>query len=788
MKTKPAKSAIPNQPSNRFVPAVPYLVLAVAVILFFWEILTRQNFLWEDILYQYYPFHFFLFKNLRQFHLPLWNPYMFAGMPFLADIQTQVFYPLNWLFAFIANTNQNYVFWLVEFKCILHLFLGALSFYLFMRELKLSRYSGVLAGIIFAFSGFMVSHIIHLTIISTFAWFPLILLFFYRTLFQRRLRDASATALTLGLANLAGHPQMTLHIVYAICLLFILYLLFNWRGELPYVLKNHIPLFLLTILLGFAVSAAAYLPAYRYSIHTVREMMTYAEATETSLPPWFLITVLIPKFFGSIAGGVEETVPFWVDPARYNYWETCLYVGVVPLILAGIGIFFNRNKLRWQFLILAFVALFFALGKFTPLYRLAFNILPGFDRFRIPARFVDLFTIAIAFLSGLGMEVLVKPNPKPDFKSKTRGYKLLIPGVIVLAYGTTILFLLITGFLAKIFPPLQDPGLFRNSLTQNGVMFGFIISGLLVILLIRNSSKYRPLFLGLLISLAFFDLYTFGRRFSLGTVSPEEFYPPRPFIKTLIEEYKNDPFRINARNGPYMLLQRNEGLLWGLELLEGYTPLKLTDYVTFDIPVSRRNDLLNVRYQIHIDSVRGTMTLVQNPTALPRYWLADSFIVIPDRATILNRLADTTFDFRRVAILEEKPGLNFEQPSQPSLNLASDSTRQKSITVIKRTTERIELTVETNKPAILLFSEIYYPEWKATIDEKPAKLLRGDYCLRALPLTPGKHKVVTWYDRTGVNLGIFISKIALLVIVLIFFFTRSRLKPLSTEVKHRHNT
>ncbi|NPV13713.1 YfhO family protein [candidate division WOR-3 bacterium] len=788
MKTKPAKSTIPNQPSNRFVPAVPYLVLVAAVILFFWEILTRQNFLWEDILYQYYPFHFFLFKNLRQFNLPLWNPYMFAGMPFLADIQTQVFYPLNWLFAFIANTNQNYVFWLVELKCIIHLFLGALSFYLLMRELKLSRYSGVLAGITFGFSGFMVSHIIHLTIISTFAWFPLILLFFYRTLFQRRLLDASATALSLGLANLAGHPQMTLHIVYALCLLFILYLLFNWRSELPYLFKNHIPLFLLTIFLGFAISAAAYLPAYRYSIHTVREMMTYAEATETSLPPWFFITILIPKFFGSIAGGVEETAPFWVDPARYTYWETCLYVGVMPLILAGIGIFFNRNKLRWQFLILAFVALLFALGKFTPLYRLAFNIFPGFDRFRIPARFVDLFTVAIAFLTGLGMEVLVKPNPKPDFKSNTLGYRLLIPGLTVLVYGVAILFLLITGLLVKIFPPLQDPGLFRNSLTQTGVMFGFASIGLLLIFLIKNSAKYRTILLSLLVGLTFFDLYTFGRRFSLGTVSPEEFYPPRPFIKTLIEEHKNEPFRINARAGPYMLLQRNEGLLWELELLEGYTPLKLTDYVTFDIPVNRRNDLLNVRYQIHIDSVRGTMSLVPNPTALPRYWLADSFIVITDRTTILNRLADTTFDFRRVAILEEKPDFNFEQSSQPSLNFATDSTQKKSITAIKRTSERIELMVETDKPAILLFSEIYYPEWKATIDGKPAKLVRADYCLRALPLTPGKHKVVTWYDRTGVNLGIFISKLAFLGIVLIFFVTRPRPKPLSTKVKYRHNT
>jgi len=773
MKTKIKKINTCPGPKNRFVPAIPYLVLTGATVLFFWEILTGQNFLWEDILYQYYPFHSFLFRNLRQFHLPLWNPYMFAGMPFLADIQTQVFYPLNWLFAFITRSNQNYVFWLVELQCILHLFLGALGFYLLMRELKLSRYSGIVAAITFGFSGFMISHTIHLTIISTFGWFPLILLFFYRTLFQRRLRDASATALTLGLANLAGHPQMTLHIVYALLFLFILYLIFNWHSERARIIKTHIPLFLLTIFLGFALSAAAYLPAYRYSLHTVREMMSYHEATETSLPPWFLITILIPKFFGSVAGGVEETAPFWVDPARYTYWETCLYVGIVPLLLAGIAIVFSRNKIRWQFLILGIVALLFALGRFTPLYRLAFNLLPGFDRFRIPARFVDLFTVAIAFLSGLGIEVLIQSQPKPDPKSKTRGYRLLFPGLTLLAYGGVILLLLITGLLEKIFPPLHDPHLFRNSLTQTGIMFIFLISGLLLVFLSTNASKYRPLFFSLLVGVAFLDLYTFGHRFSLGTIPPEQFYPLRPFINTLIEEHKKEPFRINARSGPYMLLQRNEGLLWELELLEGYTPLKLTDYVTFEIPINRRNDLLNVRYGIHIDSVRGTMTLIQNQTPLPRYWLADSFIVVTDRVTILNRLADTTFDYRRIAILEEKPALNLAQLSSPSPNLATDNSPQEGITVLKRTNERIELTVETDKPAILMFSEIYYPEWQATVDGKRAKLMRADYCLRALPLSAGKHKVVTWYDRTVINLGIFISKLAFLAIILIFLFTRA---------------
>lgn len=786
MKTKLKKRASLLLP-DRFFSIFPYLLLISAVILFFWEILTRQRFLWEDILYQYYPFNFFLFRNLRRLHLPLWNPYMFAGMPFLADIQTQVFYPPNWLFAFLGNLNQSHVYWLVELKCILHLLLGAVGFYTFMRELRLSRYAGIIAGLTFGFSGFMVLHIIHLTIISTFAWFPLIMLFFYRTLSHRRLRDVGAASLVLGFANLAGHPQMSFHIVYALFLLFILYLTFNWRRELPYLLKTHLPLFFLTIFLGFMLSACAYLPGYRYSIHTVRETMNFAEAAETSLPPWFLITLIIPKFFGSIAGGEIETVPFWGDQTHYTYWETCLYPGIVPLILAGIGIFFSRNKLRWQFFILAIIALTLALGKFTPLYRLAFNFLPGFNRFRIPARFVGIFTVVVAFLAGLGMEVLVQPLPAGRVRNLPR-YRILTPGLVFLVYGTGLFFFLVTGLAGKIFPALRDPRLFANSLNQTGIMFGFLISGLILIYLTNRTAKFRPLFLSLLIALTFFDLYIFGRNFANGTTAPELFYPYRPFISSFLKERAREPFRINARLGNYMLLQRNEGLLWELELLEGYTPLRLNDYATFDIPVQRRNDLLNVRFQIQIDSMRGTATFVENRTYLPRCWFADSFIVVTDRKEILNQLAEPTFDYRHIVIVEEKPDFALGNQPVSLTQTAPFSDSPGTITVITQTPERIELAVEAGRPTILVFSEIYYPEWKATVDGEPAKIIRGDYCLRALPLPAGKHHIVTWYDRTTVNFGIFLSILTLLVIAATFFFTNSSTpKPRSTKVKYPHN-
>lgn len=674
---------------------------------------------------------------------------MFGGMPFLGDIQTQVFYPINWIFAFLSTNNQQWVYWLIELKCLLHILLGAIGFYLFMREIKISRIAATLSGLTFGLSGFMVVHIIHLTLISTFAWFPLILLFFYRALFNHRFVDALISGVIFGIANLAGHPQMTLHMVYSLGLLFLLYIISGWYSERRLIVTTHIPIFLATILTGFTLAACAYLPAYRYSLYTVRELMTYTESAELSLPPSFVITTLIPKFFGSVTGSGTDSVEFWGTHSTYAYWETVSYLGIAPFVLSLLGIIFNRNKLRWHFIILALFALLLALGRNTPLYRLAFEFLPGFNRFRIPARFVGIFIFSLSSLAGLGMDLLLNTKSHPK--------KLMIPGFCLLGYGTIIIFLLISRVLNRTFSGLNETLFFNNAIKQSLIFIGLSTATLILIWLTIRYRKLRTLFAGLLLALTFFDLYHFGHQFNLGIIAPEQFYPRRPFIDHLVQESKDTPFRINARTGQYMILQRNEGLLWQLELLEGYTPLKLTDFATFDIPQERKNNLLNVRYQIAVDSVNRTARLEYNSEALPRVWLADSCVIIPDHKRILNLLANPDFDYTRIVVLEKKP-MPLPRPGDDPPG---------SVLILQRSPENMTIQAELNRPAVLMVSEVFYPEWRASVNGQPVEILRADYCLRAIILPAGNHTVKFYFDRRLINAGITISLVTLGAVFLI---------------------
>ncbi|MEO0077971.1 MAG: hypothetical protein ABIK86_03115 [candidate division WOR-3 bacterium] len=729
--------------------------------MFFWEIIFGRAFLWEDILYQYYPFTFHLLRSLRSFTIPAWNPYMFGGMPFLADIQTQVFYPLNWFLVPFFTPDQGRVFWLVEIKCILHVFLGAASFYMLMRDQGVSVWSGLVAALTFAFSGFMVSHIIHMTIVSTFAWFPLILFFFLRVLRDGSVRAAASGAAVLGMANLAGHPQMSLHIVYTLLLMFVVFLAANWQRERDSIVRRHLPLVSMLIIGGFALSSAAYLPALRLSGHTVRELLTYAESAEVSLSPMAVLTLLVPKLFGSVTGGGTDSVRYWGGPMVHYYWETCLYLGIAPLLLALYGALVGKNRMRWPFVVLAVLAILLALGRHTPLYRLAFEALPGLDRFRIPARFVGVFGVAAAFLSGLGTEALTNPDHRRS-KTPSRLWLLLLP----LSLGIAFWVLVAAGAFSHLTPQLDVPEIRSSALRQTGIFIAILATATLLFwMALRRHKDNRStgrLLAPLLVILTFADLYVFGHSFALGRVRPERFYPRSRLVSDLEARKAAGPFRVNARRDNQMLLQRNEGLLWQLELLEGYTPLRLADVAAFNVPLNRRNDLFNVKYRINLDSLQGRLEMIENSTALSRAWLADTCVVVADRQTALDLLSDSSFDYRRIPILEKDP--------VPLPTSSSDPAAIRDVRIINNAPHRMELETECSVSSLLVLSEVFYPEWQARVDGQRVEILRANYCFRCIALPPGRHNVTVYYDRGTIlacGLLSFLSALGLGTIILL---------------------
>ena len=733
---------------------LPFFILTLLVTIYFWEIISGQKYFWEDVLEHYYPYHYFLFSHLKHFSLPLWNPYIFSGMPFLGDVQSQIFYPLNWFFAFFSSPES--VFYLLEIKIILHFLLGGIFFYLFLRRLNLSPLSSLFGAIIFSFSGFLIMHLIHVTMVNTFIWLPLIFLFLFSAFNKKNVRDSLFAGIALGMANLASHPQITLHFLYTILFFFLFFLISYWKSDKSFLRKKGFVFLLLVFLVGFGLAGVQYLPSYEHSKYTLREEMTFTESAEVSLPFSFPLLLLIPKFFGSITGDGTDSVPFWRGPGYY-YWETAIYLGIIPFLFALFGIFFNRRKEKVFFILLAIIALFAGLGKYTPFYRFLFEYLPGFKHFRIPARFCGLFTFAMAVLAGFGMESFIK--------EEGRKFLLFQRGLLIFLFFALFLWLLfLFGLFRGLSQFLPVPEVIRNINHQFMIFLIFLFIGIILFWWRRRKEKIAEKLTILAIIFTFLDLYLFGKNFNLSSEGPFDHFPKNRIVHYLQEERRKEIFRINARKGRYMILKRNEGMIHGLELLEGYTPLGLADYATFSLPLERKCDLLNAKYKIKVDEITGKMDLVLNSTYLPRVRMFYQYLVERNRERVLKILSDEGFEYRNCLVLEKEPSF----PSFPADSVPNQ------IEVLKMENERMELKVYTERPGLLFLSEIYYPNWRVKIDGKEGEIYRADYCLRAVPIREGNHYIIFYYDTRSLKLGTFLTFLTLLFILVFLFGKEER--------------
>lgn len=330
----------------------------------------------------FYPLRAYAAAAVQEGRLPLWNPSSFLGVPFIANPQTAFFYPPTALFFWLA------VPWAYGLSLVGHMFLAGLFSYGFLRiSLALGSPSALLGAAVFMLGGVLAGQYGHLNQFSAVAWLPAILLAADRAVAHGSLRWAGLGGLLLGLQLLAGHPQQS----------YMTLLVLGWLG-----LWRAWPTGLRGIsraaglvgavgLLGFALAAVQLLPTAELARASPRASgLSYQEALAGALPPWLVARALLPSY----ANDLGST-------------ELLGYVGVLPLVLAAIGLG-TADRRRLSFAgPLALAGLLLALGGSNPLYGLLYSGVPGFAAFRVPARWLLLYTFGTASLAALGLEWLL---------------------------------------------------------------------------------------------------------------------------------------------------------------------------------------------------------------------------------------------------------------------------------------------------------------------------------------------------------------------------------------------
>jgi len=404
-----------------------------------------HNHLLTDLILQNYAWKHFLVETLHNRELPLWDPYIFAGHPFLANGQHSALYPLSLVFYVLPLWRAYGVFiWL-------QLGLAGAFAYLFARVLGIRRLGGLIVGITFQFSGFMVASVVHPMIIAGASWLPFILAM-VELVVRRRPALGRPTALPwvllgavgLGCQMLAGHAENT----YFVLLVVGMYAV--WRF-VPLLAKRLIrPVFWLALMLalGLALGAVQFMPYYEVVTSSFRggEAAASLQQVRGWAYPWRrLITFGVPNFFGNPAhhGYFDLFTWHWtpalaspdgqyIDWGVKNYVEGGAYLGLLPLFLAIIAVLWWLGPCAARFVsrvsrlpsrVSAFgpqalpgaqrsipfftLLALFSLGCIfgTPLYALVY-ILPYLRQSHSPFRWVFPLTLSAAVLAGFGVEVL----------------------------------------------------------------------------------------------------------------------------------------------------------------------------------------------------------------------------------------------------------------------------------------------------------------------------------------------------------------------------------------------
>lgn len=368
-----------------------------------------------DAFVYFYPLIAYRDARLLAGQLPLWAPDYFLGVPFLANPQTGVLYPPNWLTLWLPPPRA-YAWQLVGHT----LFGAAGAFCCARRVLRVDALGGFAAALIAAYGGFAQSMVGHVNQLQAAAWLPWALLLAETAWCARSRRAAVGLGVALALQLLAGHAQQSYMTAAFLGAWLLGRSLSGWEGMWVRAHRGQaqsaspkptgaVPphagppppaegavraVFVLGVggVLAALLAAPQLLPMQELTARGIRAGgMTFREAAAFSLPPWALPSSLLPVF--SSAGQPSSE---WLG-----------YVGVAGLVLAGLGVVGGHR--RAEALLLAAIAagaLLLALGQIGPLYPIAYRLVPGVGLFRVPARWLFVWSFALALLAAIGADFL----------------------------------------------------------------------------------------------------------------------------------------------------------------------------------------------------------------------------------------------------------------------------------------------------------------------------------------------------------------------------------------------
>jgi hypothetical protein len=713
---------------------------------------------------------------------PLWNPYLMGGVPFVAGMGGDIFYPvavaLRWLFP--TDVAMNLAF-------IVHTFLCGLFTYQFLRAIGLGFWSALLGGLAYLLSGPIASYPSpgHDGKLYVSAMLPLTLLLLVRVVRDGRLWALGALAFAVGLAVLSPHPQLLQYMLLtAGAWALFLAVTDQGRGRLPGRLAaTRIGLSLGAVLLGGLMGAIQYVPVAEYTPWSPRAGgKGWEHAVSYSMPPEELINTYLPQFSGLLEN-------YWGRNGIHLHSE---YLIVVALVLVGYAFgaaLPERRRVTAFWLGALVVSTLWALGGFTPFYKLVYWLVPGTKFFRAPSTILYVVAFSTAVLAALGADRALQGAWKPKYLA---GWGVAAVLVLVIAatggwtnVGTSVMGSEYYEYIAR------NAGAVTLGAVRSLVFLALTIAVLVALARRRVPARTAGIALTALLAV---DGWSIARHYWMTMARADALYA----TDATIEYLKKQPvpgrvlaLRLDANSGVRRdpMLDGDGLMVHHVRNVLGYHGNELGRYQTLygkdqqlaNIANPRFWQLMNVRYLLTAatepplpgserlagpvrNAAGSTVSLFSLPGENPPAWVAPVIVKAPDDVTLATLFDPRLDDVRRAAIFDT------------SVAVTAAAVRQlPPVSPVKATVTRWEpghISVKLSEPApagsALVVSENYYPGWQATVNGKAATVGRADYVLTGVALPTGGTDVELTFVSQAYETGKLLTLLAMgLALVLV---------------------
>jgi hypothetical protein len=707
---------VPSQDTER--PSSE-LVVSIALVTAVWigaasRWIIRDAVVPWDSKNQFYAFFRFLSATLRAGDWPFWNPYHYGGHPSVADPQSLVFAPLfvAWGALDAAPTMRAF-----DLMILAHLLAGGIAIAAMGWRARWPVPSCVLAATLFMFGGSASGRLQHTGIILSYSVFPLTLLLLQLALERRSHLMAVGFAVT-AISVALGRNQVALLLCALLLAAGVAEILCSPRparylGDRWRVLTT-------MAAVGGALLVVPILLTVQFADLSNRPTESMNDALRASLYPANLATVAVPDIFGTHAsywGPGPATLP---EVALTDDSENYLFFGAVPtLLLIWIGVAGGSSWRPGRRLMsgTVVVACLFMLGRYTPLYELAFGFLPGIDLFRRPTDASFVFGFALAILTGHCLADYVREG-LPRFRL-LHTFAAVAPLVAVV--GSAIAFSARTGH------ALDAAG---ETVVSGAIM---LIAGLILFSARHQPARFAAAVLVTLVAIGELLWWNAASRLNASNWSNYAVLEAPIGAEATAIAFLDAIISADHARGEYPRVEvlglggpwQNLAMVRGWEATNGYNPLRIGIYDRLVSPGEQSWDVYLRQFPPSFDNYNSALAQALGLTYLVLGQpLSRSSVPTPAAADLL---------------LPGPPVWIYRLPGAKPRGQFSDGSG--TVKIESSRPGRVELIASSPTGGLLVLHDTYFPGWIAQVDDKSVPIRRAESLFRAVQVPAGTHHV-----------------------------------------------